>query len=962
MDPLKTPETRMPMPELGLVTAALEQELKKELRQRGIVVWLDRDEVYTPYVDDLVARHTSGDFEPPVVAFRGSFLEAVLALEAYGSSLDNQALLIHMPGYNEETIRVTPVLEMYEPGFRFRKALDTLVRDVASGRVAPDELEAFIRTPGLSLAAADTWLASKLSAQREGLAGLLEGMTPEAVVQDLVSVQPFLSAHIQNPEQVQVLLAWMHRQLGVDDAWIRFLVTSGHIPHFDELPLVVVGWILTVEYVHDLARPPFLEALRPLKGLAKPLVERCHGLAQMLRERFPTRYVSLADEVEGLLRDEFSQVRPEDLGRIDTFREEEARVLAAAIEALKVGEWKRAQTWAGERSKDRSFWLQQDPARKWAWSLVAEGAELGRLLLEQARPLAGARSLDEAIERYTGDAFQVDRAHRRFEQRRIQVLEPRLPHFGDFQEVVGDLRRRQRTWADQLARDFTRLCREQGFLPDEGFQQRTLFEQVVYPMTTGGERTAVFLVDAFRYEMATELRDSLTGPGVTPDLKARLAELPSLTVVGMNALAPVASHGRLTPAFTGGTFAGFGTGEFTVKTPDDRARAMGMRSQGKPALRLTLTEVCDKDIETLKRQVAQSRLVLVHSREIDDAGEAGLGLQTFENTLRQLQSAWHQLRAAGVKQFVFTADHGYLLLDETVGVRPYGLKRDPSRRHVLASEARAEEGMVNVSLSALNYDGGEGQYLLFREDTAVFATGTAGATFVHGGNSLQERVIPVLTLVQRREAAASLTAYVLEAQAGEGLPGLQCLKVRGTMAPAQSSLAFVVARTLAAAVRVPERPEVQVTLKGVRGGGALQGSKVDVPVGDTWCEVFFALQGPRDERVRVEVFHPDATECVTPVLAEAWFDVSGTGAGVGETAATAGTGWQDAFEDAGVRAVFEHLAEHGSITEVELNRMLGSPRAARQFALKFDGYLQKLPFKVRIEGTFEGKRYVKEIG
>ena len=40
--------------------------------------------------------------------------------------------------------------------------------------------------------------------------------------------------------------------------------------------------------------------------------------------------------------------------------------------------------------------------------------------------------------------------------------------------------------------------------------------------------------------------------------------------------------------------------------------------------------------------------------------------------------------------------------------------------------------------------------------------------------------------------------------------------------------------------------------------------------------------------------------------------------------------------------------------------MLGGPRAARRFALEFDVYLLKLPFKVRIAGTFEGKRYVKE--
>ena len=39
---------------------------------------------------------------------------------------------------------------------------------------------------------------------------------------------------------------------------------------------------------------------------------------------------------------------------------------------------------------------------------------------------------------------------------------------------------------------------------------------------------------------------------------------------------------------------------------------------------------------------------------------------------------------------------------------------------------------------------------------------------------------------------------------------------------------------------------------------------------------------------------------------------------------------------------------------------VGSPRAFRRFSLEFDGYLKKLPFKVRVEPGAEGKRYVKE--
>ena len=240
-----------------------------------------------------------------------------------------------------------------------------------------------------------------------------------------------------------------------------------------------------------------------------------------------------------------AHLTPEDLGQIDTFREEENRVLAGAVEALRSGEWAKAKAWCEARQGEKSFWLQRDQLRRWAWTLVAEAAEFGETLARHPRPFAGATSLDKAAELYATEAFEVDRAHRRFEQRRLALLESRLPHYGALREVATDLRRAHRAWADQLARDFAALCKEHGFLPSSDLQQRNLFEQVVHPLTLTGEKVAVFLIDAFRYEMATELVEELKGTGTVVDLKPRLAELPTVTSVGMNVLAPVAQGDRL---------------------------------------------------------------------------------------------------------------------------------------------------------------------------------------------------------------------------------------------------------------------------------------------------------------------------------------------------------------------------------------------------------------------------------
>jgi hypothetical protein len=94
----------------GPASALLEQELAQEIRRQGIVVWLDRDKSFTTFVDRLTERHAAGTFEHPVVGFRGSYLEMLFALETRGSGYDRNPLLIHMPGFNEEGMRTTPVL------------------------------------------------------------------------------------------------------------------------------------------------------------------------------------------------------------------------------------------------------------------------------------------------------------------------------------------------------------------------------------------------------------------------------------------------------------------------------------------------------------------------------------------------------------------------------------------------------------------------------------------------------------------------------------------------------------------------------------------------------------------------------------------------------------------------------------------------------------------------------------
>src|SRR5262245_42782393 len=111
----------------GPVSAALESDLREWARKHGVLVWLDLDDHYSAFVDRLVDARKSGELPYEVRAFRGSHLALMRSLEGIVSGVEKVPLVVHLPGFNEESVRDTPLLELYAAGTRYRKALNTLI-------------------------------------------------------------------------------------------------------------------------------------------------------------------------------------------------------------------------------------------------------------------------------------------------------------------------------------------------------------------------------------------------------------------------------------------------------------------------------------------------------------------------------------------------------------------------------------------------------------------------------------------------------------------------------------------------------------------------------------------------------------------------------------------------------------------------------------------------------------------
>ncbi len=191
---------------------------------------------------------------------------------------------------------------------------------------------------------------------------------------------------------------------------------------------------------------------------------------------------------------------------------------------------------------------------------------------------------------------------------------------------------------------------------------------------------------------------------------------------------------------------------------------------------------------------------------------------------------------------------------------------------------------------------------------------------------------------------------------------MHCLTAKVAAASQQRALDFGSQREIELAVRIPEAETVAAELCQVRGSGAqLSGGSISANVDEDF-ELFFRLRGEVDQRVQVELYHPGAEVDVAPFAIERRFAVEVTrpAARGSDTAATTSDQWLSEFPEGGVRQLFQHLSQHGAVTESEASAILGGGRKLRRFATQFEHLAAKAPFEVRIDVINGVKRYVRE--
>jgi len=276
-------------------------------------------------------------------------------------------------------------------------------------------------------------------------------------------------------------------------------------------------------------------------------------------------------------------------------------------------------------------------------------------------------------------------------------------------------------WAESSARYFQQVVR-----------------QSAYPRSSPAETqnhyspgTCVLFIDGLRYDVAQRLQERLRGMSIDVTLKASWAALPSVTATGKPAASPV--RDQVTGADSNEDFV-------PVTTTGDKT----VNSQ-------QLTRLLeDNGWQVLNGTEAgdSSGKAWTEIRAIDDAGHDGNLPAKLDSLLEDISNRVQSLLSAEWKSVEIVTDHGGLYI-------PGGMPKS-ELPHVLTSN---QWGRCAVIKAGARYDGSlypwywnPNQYFALADGISCFRN---GIVYAHGGLSLQECIIPRLTLTRNTSHMAT---------------------------------------------------------------------------------------------------------------------------------------------------------------------------------------------------------------
>lgn len=413
--------------------------------------------------------------------------------------------------------------------------------------------------------------------------------------------------------------------------------------------------------------------------------------------------------------------------------------------------------WASAR------WPDTADAPRRIWNAYYRALSAAQAFLSACKALPGQMhfaSPGDCASAYTRDLYRIDQLYRQYHEA-ADVVDQRLP---DTLQTISQ--RIEDCYLNQFLQPLAQRWDEfvqAGLLKTwklEGLgSQQAFFHSHVADYLQGGEDRRVFVVisDALRYEVAQELAEQLNGKNrFAAELGAQLGVLPSYTRLGMASLLP---HHTLTYTDKGAVLADGQSTDGLEQRSKILAAHKGVAFRAEDFLQFNKTAG--------REAVKDAAVVYIYHNVIDAIGDsASTESGTFDACRKAIdeidQIVSRIINNLNGHHVVVTADHGFLFRDSdpdeldrnALGAKPGGTVVAKKRYLIgksLGSVTQAHAGHISDTA-------GTTDDMMFWVPKGVNRFHfVGGARFVHGGASLQEVIVPVVTIRHQRGAKAKAT-------------------------------------------------------------------------------------------------------------------------------------------------------------------------------------------------------------
>lgn len=383
-----------------------------------------------------------------------------------------------------------------------------------------------------------------------------------------------------------------------------------------------------------------------------------------------------------------------------------------------------------------SFWgkIASNPVR---WDFLHSFSEIAAILADNTASYNSWKSGKEAALWFTAGGWKLDQAGES-----LLKEDPDVPH--ELLPLRTRLRASYLHQLNQMNRAFSELLSNSQTselsLPYSG-------EIIDQELATINKKdpVAIIILDALRYDLGERIAADLNKG--EPVSRARViparAPLPSITPLGMSYAIPGISEkiSVTIPEEQNGysiTIPG-NSGNLAIKS--NRVLLLQNLLNLKPGQFYSITEILSRSADTITTKDL-GKMIILFGDEIDKGGhEDQLELTGADDHLNRYIRTIRMLVNGGYRSILITTDHGFFHWapeNDEIIEKPTGDIRWKSRRAIVG------ENLTHLTALNLSVSGSALSCMIPRSVNAFETYGGIG--FFHGGSTLQEIIIPVITI------------------------------------------------------------------------------------------------------------------------------------------------------------------------------------------------------------------------